>query len=178
MSSFSNRAELLVTCGLLAVIAGAAVYFLRPPSTPIIPKLEATRVTVSVAGEVKRPGVYTLPFGSRVNALIEQAGGYAPNAEPSLVNPVQILTDGDQIRVPNKLALTNPESGKSSSATPSVRVNVNTASIAELEALPGVGAKMAQRIVEGRPYARLKDLDAVKGIGANLLKRLEPMVRF
>jgi competence protein ComEA len=174
----SSRRELIVTLLLLVVIGGAALYFLRPAPPPVIPKLETTKITVSIAGEVVRPGVYTLEFGSRVQALVDAAGGYSATAEPSLVNPVQILTDGDQIRVPNKLALSSPEGPNGKTATPQARVNVNTATAAQLEDLPGVGEKLAERIIQGRPYASLADLDKIKGVGESMLKRLEGLVRF
>lgn len=178
----SSKRELWVVGGLLALIAVLGFVALRPAPAPVIPALEKTSVTVAIAGEVKTPGVYTLPFGSRVAALVAAAGGYSSTAEPSLVNPVQILTDGDQVRVPSKFAaqaLSAAGGSKTgSSKTPTGRVNVNTASPSELEALPGVGPKMAAKIVAGRPFAGMADLDKVKGIGPSMLKKLEPFVKF
>ena len=119
-----------------------------------------------------------MPFGSRVAALIAAAGGYSAQAEPSLVNPVQILTDGDQVRVPSKFAALTLKAATAPRKTPAGRVNVNTASPTELEVLPGVGPKMAAKIVAGRPFAGIADLDKVKGIGPSMLKKLEPFVKF
>lgn len=177
----SSKRELWVVGGLLALIAILGFVALRPAPAPVIPALEKTSVTVAIAGEVRTPGAYTLPFGSRITALIAAAGGYSAQAEPSLVNPVQILTDGDQVRVPSKFAALSLSAGggkTGSSKTPTGRVNVNTASPSELEALPGVGPKMAAKIVAGRPFAGMADLDKVKGIGPSMLKKLEPFVKF
>ena len=173
----SSKRELWVVGGLLSLIAVLGFVALRPAPAPVIPALEKTSLTVSVAGEVKTPGAYTLPFGSRVAALIQAAGGYSSAAEQSLVNPVQILTDGDQVRVPSKLAAQALKTATGSSKTPTGRVNVNTASPAELEVLPGVGPKMAIKIVAGRPFAGMADLDKVKGNGPSMLKKLEPFVK-
>jgi competence protein ComEA len=177
-SSSPAPREFWITGALLVLIGVAAFLALRPAPVPIIPALERTQVTVSVVGEVLKPGTYSLPFGSRVQALVIAAGGYSAGAEQSLANPVQILTDGDQIRIPNKLAAVALKTTSASSKTPTDRINVNTASPADLEGLPGVGPKMAARIVEGRPFASMADLDKVKGIGPSMLKKLEPFVKF
>ena len=176
----SSKRELGVVGGLLALIAVLGFVALKPAPAPVIPALEKTSVTVAIAGEVKTPGAYTLPFGSRVAALVAAAGGYSAQAEPSLVNPVQILTDGDQVRVPSKFAAValSAASKTAPGKTPTGRINVNTASPIELEALPGVGPKMAARIVAGRPFASMADLDKISGIGPSILKKLEPFVKF
>lgn len=169
--------ELAVTAVLLAAVGGAGYWALRPVSSASIPfKLETKNITVNVAGEVNKPGLYTLPFGARAQTAIRVAGGYSPKAEISLVNPAQILEDGEQLRVPSKTDV--GISGSSTNTTSTERINVNSASASELENLPGVGPKMAAKIIAGRPYSSLNDLDKVKGIGPSILKKLEPRVKF
>jgi competence protein ComEA len=173
--------ELAVTAALLAAVGGAGFWALRPASSDATPfKLEQKQITVNVAGEVNKPGLYTLPFGARVQVAIRAAGGYSAKAEPSLVNPAQILEDGEQLRVPSKNAVEPSSAGNSSSGNPisTERINVNTASATELENLPGVGPKMAAKLIAGRPYSSMNDLDKVKGIGPSMLKKLEPRVKF
>jgi competence protein ComEA len=174
--------ELLVTAALLAAVGGAGYWALKPTNSATQTfKLEQKQITVNVAGAVNKPGLYTLPFGARAQVAIRAAGGYSPKAELSLVNPAQILEDGEQLRVPSKNADGVSSLGTSSSsadAAPTERINVNTASATELENLPGVGPKMAAKLIAGRPYSSMNDLDKVKGIGPSMLKKLEPRVKF
>jgi competence protein ComEA len=176
----AGKREIIITTGLLAILGGASFLSLRPNEIPAAQNaLERLPIRVAVAGEIKKPGVYQLPWGSRTEAAISAAGGTTNNAELSLINPAQILTDGDQVRIPSK-QVSDPKSEQPvSSATPTgERVNLNTANQAQIEGLPGVGPKMAERILQARPFSSLKDLDAVKGIGPSMLKKLEPLVRF
>jgi competence protein ComEA len=172
--------ELVVTAALLAAVGGAGFWALKPASAAQPLKLETKNITVNVAGAVNKPGMYSLPFGARAQTAIRMAGGYSANAEQSLTNPAQILEDGEQLRVPSKTADGGSSESKNSggSATPTDRINVNTASASELENLPGVGPKMAAKLIAGRPYSNMNDLDKVKGIGPSMLKKLEPRVKF
>jgi competence protein ComEA len=188
MVHFKNMAakrEIIITTGLLAILGGASFLSLRPNEIPAAQNaLERLPIRVAVAGEIKKPGVYQLPWGSRTEAAIVAAGGMTNNAETSLLNPAQILTDGDQVRVPSKTissAASSSGAPATSAAQPMLsgeRINLNTATQVQIEGLPGVGPKMAERILQARPFSSLKDLDAVKGIGPSMLKKLEPMVRF
>ncbi len=174
------KREIIITTGLLAILGGASFLSLRPNEIPAAQNaLERLPIRVAVAGEIKKPGVYQLPWGSRTEAAIVAAGGTTNNAETSLLNPAQILTDGDQVRVPSKI-ISNTSSPATSSAVmvTGERINLNTATQVQIEALPGVGPKMAAQILKARPFSSLKDLDAVKGIGPSMLKKLEPLVRF
>jgi competence protein ComEA len=179
----AQKRELLITTGLLAIVGGASFLSLRPAEIPAAQNaLTRQPIRVSVAGEVTKPGVYTLPWGSRAEAALAAAGGTTQKAELSLVNPAQILTDGEQVRVPSKEITSGSVSSGTSTSKPALpngeRINLNTATSAQLETLPGVGPKMAARIIAARPLGGLKDLDAVSGIGPSMLKKLEPLVRF
>ena len=177
------RREIIITTGLLAILGGVSFFSLRPNEIPAAQNaLVRLPIRVAVAGEINKPGVYQLPWGARTQAAIEAAGGVSKNAEMSLVNPAQILTDGDQVRIPSKEISGKEISSNSATSDQTIksgqRINLNSATQAQIESLPGVGPKMAERILKARPFSSLKDLDAVKGIGPSMLKKLEPLVRF
>ena len=176
----AGKREIIITTGLLAILGGASFLSLRPNEIPAAQNaLERLPIRVAVAGEINKPGVYQLPWGSRTEAALSAAGGITANAESSLINPAQILTDGDQVRVPSKQISGSASKPDQPVTNPTgERINLNTATQAQIEGLPGVGPKMAERILQARPFSSLKDLDAVKGIGPSMLEKLEPLVRF
>lgn len=146
--------------------------------TPIAP----AEVVVYVTGAVARPGLYALAPGERVGAAVAAAGGMTPEASYDAVNMAERLADAQHVRIPFRSTETTNPVVPVVSAGGVVQVPINTASAAELETLPGVGASMAERIVAYRtvhgPFMTLADLDAVSGIGSALLAKLEPYVRF
>ena len=147
-------------------------------------------VVVHVTGAVSRPGVVTLPPGSRVTDAINAVGGARADADTEQLNLARVLTDGEQIRVPRVgEVLPDPAPQPSGAATPgagtapgkssggaSGTININTASATELEKLPGIGPALAQRIVEYRdshgPFASVDALTDVPGIGKAKLEGL------
>lgn len=146
------------------------------------------QVTVHVAGAVNSPGVVTLPAGSRVVDAITAAGGAAADADTDQLNLARQVTDGEQVRVPRigqdasawqtpPGPPASPAAGASGGPTGQESVNINTASAAELEALPGIGPALAQRIVDHRqqhgPFASVDDLLDVPGIGRAKLEALK-----
>ena len=138
----------------------------------------STTVVVSVLGKVGRPGLVTLPTGARVAEAIEAAGGLLPEADPVSVNLAALLTDGQQIVVgaPGSVPATDPAGG---SGAPAGLLNLNTAGVAELDALPGVGPVLAQRIVDHRkqgPFTSVDELDDVPGIGPSIAAELAELV--
>jgi len=195
-----ERYQPLLTLVLILTIAGgAAVFALRrpaptaitilpplPTATPaptLTPEPSATPgpIEVYVTGAVAQPEtLVTIPFGSRVSAAIEQAGGLTDDADLERVNMAQILRDGDQVHV---FAMASDE-GEIALATPSDAgiVYINSASAAELEVLPHVGPTLAERILayreENGPFTSLEDLDNVSGIGPSTLADIAPLISF
>lgn len=129
-------------------------------------------VVVHVTGAVRAPGVVTLPAGSRVSDAIEAAGGATKARALDSVNLARVLVDGEQVVVGG--------AGAGAGATASSLLPLNTADAPALEAMPGIGPVLAQRIVDWRaqhgPFASADALGDVPGIGPSLLAQLRPLV--
>jgi competence protein ComEA len=132
-----------------------------------IPNLQidksGTEIVVDVAGAVERPGVYTLGGGARTGDALVAAGGLAASADRAWVaqtlNFAAPIKDGEKIYIPAVLQASNSAGQDiSSSDRQTGRTNINTAGVAELDALPGIGAVRAQAIVDNRPYASTEEL--------------------
>jgi len=137
---------------------------LSPTSTPGM-------LTVYVSGAVATPGVYLLPEGSRVDAAIQAAGGFIADSEPESINLAALLEDGEQIDVPGIVSTSHVNAG---------RVNINTATVSELDALPGIGPTTAQMIVDYRlqngPFQFIQDIQNVPGIGPATYDRIKDYI--
>lgn len=151
----------------------------------------AASVTVHVVGAVHRPGVYALAEGSRVRDALAAAGGCVGDAMLEAVNLARILADGEQVRIPTAEevaagAIADATGGSAAPGAPSRpgaaggKVNLNAASVAELDTLPGVGPSTAQKIVDDRtangPFKRIEDLMRVSGIGEKKFESLKDYV--
>jgi competence protein ComEA len=141
----------------------------------------STTVVVSVVGQVVEPGLVTLAPGSRVADAIEAAGGLLPKADPASVNLAAVVADGQQVAVgvPAAVGAAGPvPTGTTGGATGAV--NLNTADVAALDALAGIGPVLAQRIVDHReqqgPFRQVEDLLDVPGIGPAILGNLADAV--
>ncbi len=151
----------------------------------------ALQIVVHVAGEVRRPGVYVLPPGSRIIDAVNAAGGTTARADVEVINLATPLIDSSQVYVPAKgsvrqQSFARPQPGMNVGASTDSQqassglVNINRATAAELEKLPGVGPSTAQAIIDYRnshgPFASPEDLLNVKGIGPSKFAAMQPLV--
>jgi competence protein ComEA len=146
----------------------------QAPAHPIL--------VVHVVGEVRRPGLYRLREGARIADAVRRAGGAAPGADLAAVNLAAPLVDGIQILVPSRSASGTGSPADQSSGEGGVTgtVSLSSATVEELDELPGVGPITAQKIVDYRtehgPFASVDDLDAVPGIGPTRIEQLRDLV--
>ena len=146
----------------------------------------APDLVVDICGAVARAGVYHLPAGARVCDLLTAAGGATAQAELSAVNLAAKLADGQQVAVPRRgQAAVAPSAGGSGGASgatsvPAAPVNLNLATVEQLDALPGVGPSTAQKIVDYRTanggFHSVEDLKNVSGIGDAKFAALKDLV--
>lgn len=147
------------------------------PST----KPPQTTLTIHVAGKVRRPGLIHTKSGNRVADALEAAGGALPGTDLTTLNLARPLTDGEQILVgaPNP----QPSSSANPRQTPTTTgpIDLNTATIDQLDDLPGVGPVLAQRILDYRTehgrFTTIDQLQEVSGVGTKKYEDLKPHVR-
>jgi competence protein ComEA len=159
---------------------------------------------VYVVGQVRNPGVVTLVAGSRVEDAVQAVGGATETADLAVMNLARRVVDGERIVVPKpgeKVPTADPgldpagaggagaagsgsgadTGGGGAGAAPGAPIDLNTATVAQLDALPGVGPVIAGRIVAWRQengrFTTVDDLSEVQGIGDATMARLRPMVR-
>lgn len=197
---FTRRQALVGAVALLLALALGGRWLMRPeasaealPIEPVVPAATSpattaeppTEVVVDVVGAVVSPGLYRLADGSRVADAVALAGGATRKANLSAVNLAALLVDGTQIIVPRKgepapAPATAGAAGTGSAGAPAGRIHLNTASLEELETIPGVGPVTAQRIIDFReqngPFKSVDELDAVSGIGPKRMEQLRELV--
>jgi competence protein ComEA len=138
----------------------------------------ATRLFVHVVGAVRRPGLYRLREGARVADAIRKAGGVGPRADVALVNLAAPVADGMQVAVPARApaGVASAPGG----ATPTGPVSLASATLEQLDELPGVGPVTAQKIVDWRqahgPFSSVEELDQIPGIGPARIEQLRDLV--
>jgi competence protein ComEA len=185
-----SRQLALLVLALVAVLVVGGWYVSRgDPAEPVAPAAIAVRdggggggsVVVHVAGAVRRPGVYRVRAGARVDDAIGRAGGAKPRADLTQVNLAAKVEDGRQILVPRRVAAAAAPAGVDAAAQPGVPMNLNTATLEQLDELPGVGPATAQKILDYREehggFGSVDELGEVPGIGDVRLASLREKVR-
>jgi competence protein ComEA len=141
---------------------------------------DPTELVVAVAGRVRRPGLVRLPAGSRVADAVDAAGGALPGVDVALLNPARRLTDGELLLVGATPAPAVAAPAAGAAPGEGGKVNLNTATLAQLDALPGVGPVLAQRILDQRQrrggFRSVDDLRHVDGIGDSRFEDLKALV--
>jgi len=185
----------LVALGVVWAVAGrgSTAELNLPRAQPVesaatvAPSTTSGSVVVHVAGAVLRPGLVQLPAGARVADALSAAGGARPDADLDRLNLAALCVDGARVYVP---ALGQPavppvdgataNGGAAASSPDAGPLDLNTATEAELDALPGIGPSTAAAIVAHRdaegPYRSVDDLDEVRGIGPARLEQLRELV--
>lgn len=185
----------------LSVLGAMLLFIKKPAPAPIVihsitPPVAHTRmptatpepIHVYVCGAVAHPGVYVIPWESRVQQAIDAAGGATANADLVRINLALRVYDEQQIYVPAVDEMATPvlptaipyTAGSAMSFATGQKVNINTASVSELESLPGIGPALAQRIVDYRQSAgsfqRLEDIKKVRGIGDGIFAQIKELI--
>ncbi|WP_232376709.1 ComEA family DNA-binding protein [Amycolatopsis aidingensis] len=189
--------------GVAGVVVLAVLTFGRGPSAEVAPPLPAARdnaraspvgqapspsgtaeppteLVVSVVGKVRSPGLVTVPPGARAAQAVEAAGGAVPGADLGTINLARKLADGEQLYVGVPAPPGMAPAAAAGAGAPPGRVDLNTASPAQLEELPGVGEVTAQRIIDWRaqhgPFTAVEQLREIEGIGEKRFARLRAEV--
>ena len=188
---------LLVFLGLFLIGVGALslVVLTFQRSEPQIEVISSSRpspaeggeIVVDVAGAVEKPGVYRLASGARVNDALLVAGGISAEADrewlTKYINLAQILSDGIKVYIPRVGEIsegTAPVLGKTDSEviglTQEHKINLNTASVSELDSLWGIGETRAQTIIGNRPYSSVEELLEKRIVPSNVFERIKDEV--
>ena len=189
-----DRRRLLAGAAVLVVLlALAGRTLLRPGHSAVPPPVRVAapartvavaKLYVNVVGAVRRPGLYRVPDGARVADAVSRAGGATRKAQLELVNLAARVADGEQIVVPRRgsaaVASTGAGAGAGAGSVPAGPVHLNSATLEQLDALPGVGPVTAQKIIDYRQqhggFGSVDELDAVPGIGPARLANLRGLV--
>jgi competence protein ComEA len=190
-----RRRLLLAAAGSLVLILFLGRFVLgagtTTPAAPLPPPpavgtgvtgLPSSRVVVDVVGAVRRPGLYRLAQGSRIADAVARAGGATGKADLAQVNLAAPLADGEQVVVPRRGSVPGATStgGAAAPGAPAAPVQLSTATLEQLDTLPGVGPVTAQKILDYREkhgaFSSVDALDAVPGIGPKRLEQLHDLV--
>lgn len=171
---------------LFGLLTGAFILIIisRPAGEEIklIPPPTPAPILVHVDGAVLAPGVYPLPTGSRIQDAVNAAGGFSTSADPSRVNLAARLKDGDKITIPvmGQTTLQGSDRSTGDIQLSSTGMDINTATAAELETLPGIGPGRAEDIVQYREthglFTFIEEIMNVPGIGPSTFEQIKDLI--
>lgn len=170
--------------GLIASFSSDTIDSERPLVFDQSPKEESNvqKIIVDIQGAVEKPGVYTLKENSRVQQALIAAGGLAEGADREFIakqmNLAAKLTDGVKIYIPQKDEVVEGAvaAGSQGSVPTNGAININTASINQLDTLSGVGVVTAQKIIDNRPYGSIEDLRTKKVVSASVFEKIKEKI--
>jgi len=180
--------------GLIGVVYGLQVLMVERAHIPVCSAelldsvgqqyfLKDQQLTVEVAGAVVQPGVWQLPVGSRIAEVINKAGGFSQRADRTFaakgLNLADTIKDGQKIYVPFTGENTETETAKTSgsqSITSAGQTSINTASVKELETLPGIGEIRAADIIENRPYTSVDELLSKAVVTVSIFEEIKGLI--
>ena len=170
-------AAIVLIISLLMVLRGNTQINAAPEIIPVT--ISEPEIFVDVTGAVNNPGVYSLSGRSRVIDAIKAAGDSAPGADLSTINLARVLNDGEQIYV--DATVVNSFGQRISKKVASGPININRATLRQLDGLDGIGPVIAGRIIEYRKkngsFLTIDDLQKVSGIGAAKFAQIKSKVR-
>jgi competence protein ComEA len=185
-----NRGYILIILIALVIGGGSLLASRRQEPKPLsiqVPTVASNPtpsplIKVHIGGAVVSPGVYTFKAGDRVEDAVTAAGGFTAEANRDSLNLAARLLDGQQIII-SKLGEPTPTPSASGRGTPTPsKININTASLPELESLTGIGPVTAQKIVDYRlqngPFKRLEDLLDLKLVPASTFDKIKEMITY
>ncbi len=179
-----QRLSLVICCVVLLLSLGVNVWLLRENRQLLAAwqPVDQASLQVHVTGAVASPGVYTLAKGARIDDALAMAGGTLPEALLQGLNLAKPVFDGEQVHVAQAMPALGTDSNTNpfQAAQTTGLININTASAAELETLPGIGPVKAQAIIDYRQqngaFARTEDLTKVSGIGPKTFDKLKHLI--
>jgi competence protein ComEA len=190
-----RRIAQVVFLSFIGIIVSVVIYFMlkrpEPASPPLVIPLQPRPTTepatptpatinVYVTGAVHQPDVYALPLNSIVKDAIAAAGGATPDADLDRINLATRLADQMQVYVPRQDEAAPPPSNGTAPPAAAEKININQASVEELDKLPGIGPSLAKEIMDHRtkngPFKKIEDINDVKGIGDALYAKLKDQI--
>jgi len=208
MMNFSNQEKITIILLLIVIIIGGGIFLYKniknednftinsasdiSENSPAIQK-EVPPLIVHITGAVKNPGVYQLKSTDRIIDAVKIAGGETEEANLDLINLAALLKDGQKIIVPSKIHNENGEETNknidnnaeviyfsSSSESVSGKININTANAIMLQALPGIGPVLSERIIEYRNqnglFGIIDDIKDVSGIAEKKFEGIKDLI--